>query len=184
MHTGLHADGVADVALQHLVQTHQKVDGALFGQVDFLQVSGHQRCDRLQCQVRRQFGGGFGFVLEGEVFSFGFQKEVERVVNRHFDNQIDRHLEFPNLLGEHQTRLVIGKGVLLPVHKMLGRFDFKRVGNDVAAAMRCGAQSNNLWSQLDQAVVGVVGDVAQCGVNRHGDSAIVRATATKKSEQA
>ena len=47
LHTRLHADQVADIALQHLVQVDQEVDGALLGQVDLLQVGGHQRRDRV-----------------------------------------------------------------------------------------------------------------------------------------
>ena len=34
LHAGLHADQVADVALQPLVERHQKVDGALLAAVD------------------------------------------------------------------------------------------------------------------------------------------------------
>ena len=123
LHAGLHADGVGDVPVQPLVDVDQKVDGPAFAAVDLRQVVAQQR--------RQCFGGQVGrellllrlFIQEGEVLRAWLQKEVERVVYRHLDHQVDGHLEFGGRLRKHQPCLVVGERVLLPVDEVLARFD-------------------------------------------------------------
>ena len=167
LHARLHADQIADVVLQFLVDAHQEVDGALRLAIDLAEVVAQQRRVRLGGQVGRQFLRHQRVVLEREILGAGFEEEIERVVDRHFHHQVDRHLEPGGLLRENQPRLVIGEGVLLPVDEMLRRLDLERIGDDGAARMRGGPQTHHLGAQLHRPVVAVVGDVVQCGVDGH-----------------
>ena len=153
--------------LHHLVQVHQEDHAAALGAVDLVQVGLHQRRDRVGDQVGRELLLEAGLVGEGEFLGLGFQEEVEGVVHRHLDHQVHGDLELGGLLGEHQARLVVGERVLLPVDEMARRLDLQRIRNDVAAAVRRGPQANHLGPQRDQAVVFVVGDVVQGGVDGH-----------------
>jgi hypothetical protein len=174
LHARLHADGVVDVLVHHLVQIDQEDDAASFGAVDLVQVGLHQRRGRLGDQVGRQLLFQLRRVGEGELLRVGLQEEVERVVDRHLGHQVDRHLELGGLFGKHQTGLVVGKRVLLPVDEVAHRLDLERVRNDVAAAVRRRAQADHLGPQRDRAVVFVVGDVVQGGVDGHSRLGWVR----------
>ncbi|MCY1214496.1 hypothetical protein D9M72_263100 [compost metagenome] len=167
LHAGLHADEVADVLLHLLVDADQEVDGALFLALDPVEVGLQQRRGLLGDEVGRQLFGLRGRVLEGEVLGLRLEEEVEGVVDRHLDHEVDRDLELARLLGEHEPRLVVGERVLHPVDEVLGRLDPQRVRDHIAAAMGRGAQSHDLRAQLHQAVVCVVGDVVECGVDGH-----------------
>ena len=154
--------------MQLLVQSDQEINGALLAAVHLGEVGLHQRCHGRRDHVGREFFGQRRLVPEGKVLCRGFQKEIKRVVDRHLDDQIDGHLEFPRLLGEHQTGLVVRKRILLPVHEMQRRLDLQGIGDHMAAAVRCRAQAYHLRPQGNQPVVGIVGDMAQRGVNGHG----------------
>ena len=167
LHAGFHADQVLDVALHHLVDIDQEVDAAALGVVELCKVRLDQWRRAFGDEVRRQFFSQRGRVLERVVLGGRLQEKVEGVVDRHFDDQVDRDLELAGFLGEHQARLVICEGILLPVDEMIGRFNAQRVRNDVAAAVRCRSQTNDLRSQLHRTVVLVMGDVVECSVNGH-----------------
>ena len=168
LNAGFHADQVLDVFADQLVQVNQKGVRAAFGQVDLFQISRHHGGDRIRHQIRRQFLLELGLIGEGELHRRRFQEVVKRVVHRHLDYQIHRDLELFGLFREHQTRLVIGKRVLLPVDEMVCRLDLERIGDDVGTAVRRRAQPDDLWPKIDQTVIGVVGHVIQRGVNGHG----------------
>jgi hypothetical protein len=170
LHPGLHADQVLDVVLQLLVDRHQEVDGGARRAVDLLQVVLHQRRERLHRQVGRQFLRHLRLVLERELLGARLQEKVERVVHRHFDHHVHRHLEFGGGFGEHQPGLVVGERVLLPVDEVVGRLDPQRIGDDLAAAMRRGPQSHHLGPQVHRPVVFVVGDVVEGGMDGHAAS--------------
>ena len=159
LHAGLHADQVIDIGLNLLVDADQEVDGALLGAVDLGEIGLDQRRHLVGDEVLRELFGLLRAVLEREVLGLRLEEEVERVVDRHFDHEIDRHLEFARLLREYQASLVIGKRILLPVDEMQFGLDAQRIRNDVAAAMRRGAQAHDLRSQLHRPVVLVMGDV-------------------------
>ena len=167
LHAGLHADQVLDVALDLLVDGDQEVVGGLLLQVQLVQVGLHQRGGGLGDQVGRELFLQRGAVLEREVLGLGLQEIVEGVVHRHFDDQIDRDLELGGFGGEHQAGLVVGKRVLLPVDEVLSGFYLERVRDDVAAAVGCWAQANHLGAEVDRAVVLVVRNVVQCGMDGH-----------------
>ena len=118
-------------------------------------------------QVRGQFLLQQVVVLEGVFFSARLQEKIERIVHRHFNHQIDRDLEFTGFFWKHQPPLVVGERVLLPVDVMCRRLHLEGVRNDLAAAMRRRPQANHLGSQIDQPVIGVVGNVVQSSVNGH-----------------
>jgi hypothetical protein len=58
--------------------------------------------------------------------------------------------------------------VLLPVDEVLLRQDFQGIGQNPRTAMRRRTESNDLWTQLDRAVVAVMRDMVQGDMNRHG----------------
>ena len=153
--------------MHHLVDVHQKVNGTALSAVNASQTILEALGQLVSRQIGRQFLFQQGLVLEGKVLGTGFQKEVKGVVDRHFNHQIDRDLEFARLLFKHQPALVVGKGVLLPVDVMINRVYLERIRNDFAAAVGRRPQANHLRTQVDHAVVFVVGNVTQCCVNRH-----------------
>ena len=167
LHTGFHADGVADVLVQALVDLHQKVDGALALAVHAGQVFFEQRRLGVFDQIRLQFFAHGVRILEGHFFGRGLQKKVKRVEHGHFGDHVHRDFEGGGLFGKNQSRLVVGKSVLLPVDEVLCRFDLEAVAQDAAAAVRRWAQADDLGAQLHRTVVGVVGDVVQGNVYRH-----------------
>lgn len=63
-------------------------------------------------------------------------------------------------------RLVICKGVFLPVDEVLGGFDIEAVIQDAVAALRRWSQENHLFANLNRTVVGVMVDVDQGNVYR------------------
>ena len=153
--------------MHHLVDRHQKIDGAALAPVDAGQAGFDAFGQVLGCQVGCQLLLEQRLVVEGVFLGAGLQKEVKRVVHRHFHHQIDGDLELARLLLKDQAALVVGKRILLPVDEVLRRFHLERIGNDLAAAMGCRAQTNHLRPQVDELVVLVVGDVVQGGVNGH-----------------
>jgi hypothetical protein len=167
LHAGLHADEVADVALQALVQADQEVDGALLAPVDAVQEGCKGRCGRVFHQVGRQLGLKRVVVGEGKRLGARLQEEVERVVHRHLGHEVDGDPELGGLVREDQARQVVGERVLLPVDEVAFGLDLERVGQDVGAAVRCRAQPHDLRRESHPAVVLVVGDVVQRDVNRH-----------------
>ena len=139
LHAGLHADQIADVLVHHLVDRHQKIDGAALAPVDAGQAGLDAFGQVLGGQVGCQFLLEQRFVVERIFLGAGLQKEVKRVVHRHLHHQIDRDLELARLLLKDQAALVVGKRILLPVDEVLRRFHLERIGNDLAAAMGCRA---------------------------------------------
>ena len=170
MHTGFHADQVADVLVHHLVHRHQKVNAAALTQVD----AGQAGLEALARRLSRQVGGQLlrqqGLILERVMVCAGLQKEVKRVVDRHLHHQVHRHFELAGRFGENQPSLVVGKRVLLPVDEVPGRLDLERVRDDFAAAMRRRAQPDHLWPKVNGLVVAVMGGVGQRGVDGHQGS--------------
>jgi hypothetical protein len=167
LHARLHADQVADVVLQALIQPDQEVDGALLVARHAVDEGLQARRRRPLDKVRRQVVREFRRVGKGVVLGIGLEEEVERVVHRHLGHQVHRDLEFGGRLGKHQACQVVGKGVLLPVDEVSGRLDAQRIAKDRRAAMRCRAQAHHLRRQADAAVVAVMRDVVQRDMDRH-----------------
>ena len=108
-----------------------------------------------------------GVVNEGRFFGVGFQEEVEGIDDRHFGDQIDLHQKLAGLFREYKAREIIGLRVLLPIQEMLLGRDLQGIAEDRRAAMRRGAQADNLRRQIDQLVVGVMRAVGERDLDGH-----------------
>ena len=168
LHTGLHADQVADVLVQASIDIDQKVDRAQRRAVHCVQVFFKGGGEWQLGEIGLQFFLQRLAVVKRHFFGRGLDKEVKRVEHRHFGHQVHRDLEFGGFFGEHQAGLVVGKRVLLPVDEVVCWLNAQAVRQDAAAAMRRGAQANHLGAELHRTVVTVVGDVVQGNVDGHG----------------
>ena len=97
----------------------------------------------------------------------GLQEEVERIEDRHFGNQIDFHRELRGWLREDQAREIVALRVLLPVDEVVLGKNFQRIGEDRRAAVRGGAQPDDLRSERYPPVVPVAGLMVKRNVNGH-----------------
>jgi hypothetical protein len=86
-------------------------------------------------------------VLEWKFFGCWFEEKIERVDHRHFGDQVDFHGEYFSGLVEYQPCLEIPLRVLLPVDEMVLGLDTQRVGGDPGAALRSGAEADDLGGQ-------------------------------------
>ena len=118
MHAGFEADLVGNILLQALIQTDQKINGALAVAGDFLEIGGEaRRCCALQ-QIRHQLNAFRIGVGKRVMLGVRFEKEVEGIEHRHLRDQIDFNPKLARLVGEHQARQIIRLRVLLPVEEM------------------------------------------------------------------
>ena len=168
LYARFHADQVADIGGQTLIQAYQKIHRRQRRAVDSRQIRGESRGQRQCFQVRRQLALLIGGVAERDFFGVGFQEEIERIEYRHLGDQVDFDAQFVSFFRKHQTRQVIALGVLLPIDEVLFRQHLQRVGQNPSAAMSRRTQTNNLWAELDRAVVAVMRNVVQRDMNRHG----------------
>ena len=156
---GFHADGVADVALYLGVDRDQKIDAAHRLARDAGHVLGEFRAVIDLVEIRRQLVPLAGLIGKGNLLGVRFEKEVKRIDHRHFGDQVDLDAELARLFREDQARQVIALRVLLPVDEVFFRPDLERVGQDARARMRAGTQADDLGPEIDQAIIGVMGDV-------------------------
>lgn len=64
-------------------------------------------------------------------------EKVERVQHRHLGDELHIHAEFLHLVWEHEPRVPIRKGILLPVDEVLAARDLLRVAQNFV--LECGA---------------------------------------------
>ena len=170
LHPGLKTYEVANVPLHLLVELHQEIDRAECLLRGFENPGIQVILETLALRCDQQVGSQLLTQLSrhGERIVLGpwLQEEVERVVHRHFHHQVHRDLEFTGFSREYQTRLVIGKGVLLPVDEV-SRLHPQAVGNHLPPRMRGWPQPNDLRSQLHRPVVSILRDVVKCCVDGH-----------------
>ena len=164
---GLHADQIADVALQPLVQRHQEIDRACALARHLRKIGGEPRRRRQSLHERRQFHHLPGVVDEGHLFGLRLQEEVERVQDRHLGDQVDLDAERVGLFGKHQAGEIVGLRILLPVDEVADRFHPHRIREHARTRVRAGAQTNDLWPERDRAVVAIVRDVVQRDMDGH-----------------
>ena len=168
LYARLHADRVADVALQALVQVDEEVDRPRRRLV----------AHRLShCRTRRPAGSTSRYgsrslrraalVDERNLLRLGLQEKVERITHGHVGDEIDVDEESRHLLGKHDAREEIAVRILLPVQKVAFRLDAQRVAQHGRAAVRRGPQANDLRPHLHGAVVLVMSPVVQGDVERH-----------------
>ena len=175
LNAGLHADDIADVALEPRVERHQKVDGAHARPCEAGDHRADQRAGRLGRQIGGQLMGQLRLVGEGEGLGIGLDEEVERVDHVHIGLEVDLDAELLGLLGEDVTRQPVAVRILLPVHEMLGGEHLQRIAGDLGSAVRRWPQPDHLRPKAGQAVVFVMGDVMEGDRDRHGRGSIVRA---------
>ena len=171
LHTGFEADGVADLLLEPPVHLDEEVDRgrALF------QILRKQRIDQRQHARRgrgefhegREFLPQRGVVGEGENARAFLEEKIERVVDRHFRDQIHLDGELAHLLRKDEPRVPVGKGILLPVDEMLPAGHALGVAENVRPAMRCRAQAHDMRRVSDRAIVAVGGAVVERDVDGH-----------------
>ena len=171
LHPGFHADDVADVLAQTLVQADQEVDDPRRLAADHAQPFLQQRAVFLHVQIRRQLTAQSRLVGEGVGLGVALDEEVEGVDHRHLGDQIDGDTQFTDLLGEHQPGLEIAKRILHPVDEILARrLDAQRIGMDGGAGVRRGSQANHMRRDADRTVEAVGGLVMQGNAYGHGQS--------------
>ena len=92
LHSRLHTDDVADLALHHLIQSDQKIHRAL-GLARHFGEKGREHGDYPASISRngRNSRAAEAVVGKGILFRVRLQEEVERIVDRHFGNQIHLH---------------------------------------------------------------------------------------------
>ncbi len=167
LHPGFHADQVADVFAQTLIEPHQKIDGRDRHAADPIQIRLELGRQRQLLQVRAELVLFVLAIGEGGFVSVGLEKEIERVEDRHFSDKIDFDTEFRGFFREYQTRQIVALGILLPVGEMLFGQHFERIGEYAGAAMGRWTQTNDLRAKLDGPVIAVVRDVVQRDMYRH-----------------
>ncbi len=106
-------------------------------------------------------------IFERDGLRVFLDEEVERVVDRHFGEHVDRDRKFVGRLREHQPRQIIAVRILLPVDEMVLGLDLQRIGQDRRAAMRGRPQADDLRPERHRAVIGIAGGVVEFRENGH-----------------
>ena len=168
LHARFHADQIAHVLRQLLVEVDEEIVGLARLARNLVQVSLEQRRRRQLHEVGRELVKLPVLVLEREFLGAGLEEVVERVDDRHLGHQIHLDRELARLLREHEAREPVGLRILLPVDEVLLGQDPERVGVHRRARMRRGPQAHHLRAERDRPVVAVTRDVVKRDVNRHG----------------
>ena len=150
-----HPHDVADPLVQHGVEVDEEINGAARGQIDI----GHQLFQQRAVLGYLEIGGQFLaraiIIGEGDVMGAFLKEEIERVDGIHAGDQIDCHLKQPGMFWKHQPRHEVAERVLLPVDEVFDRLDLLGIAQDRGSAMGRGPEADNLWSELDGAVIAI-----------------------------
>ena len=131
-----------------LVDRHQEIAGSdRFGGeflADAAQPGAEAGSGGARFQKRRQVL--FQRVVVGERIMGGarFEKEIKGIVDGHFDNQFHLDAQFGHFIREHEAGVPVGERVLLPIDEMPAAGDFLRITQDGRAAMRRGAEPDDM----------------------------------------
>ncbi len=104
LHAGLHADQVAHVPCDLLVELHQEVVGPLRRARDLVEPGLEERRERQAREIRRELDLLPRLVLEGELLGVRLEEEIERIDDRHLGHQIHLDRQLARLLLEHEAR--------------------------------------------------------------------------------
>ena len=166
--TGLHADVVFERLPDLLIEVDQKVLGRAGLAIHFLQQGHQQRAGFRQFAIRHQFLGELFVVFERVFGGVFLQKEIKRVDHGHVRDHLHFNVEVCGLLRKHQPGQIVAERVLLPVDEMLLRQDAQRITQNRRAAVRGGAQAQDMRRHVDGPVVLIVGLVANGDADSHG----------------
>ena len=132
-----------------------------------MEPGGEQGSGWLGLEIRPQFTGEGVVVGKRIVFCSRLQKEVERIENRHFRDQVHLDEKLRRGFGEDQARQIVSLWILLPVDEVVCRVDLQGLGENRGAAVRRGTEPDYLGAEVDPAVISIAGFMIQRNVNRH-----------------
>jgi hypothetical protein len=153
LHAGLHPDLIVNGILQGSVDFHHYIDGAAGFPLEAGNQSRQQRTRFSHRDEWCQLARLLCIVGERETFSGLLEEEIERILHRHFHDQIHLDIESRRRLREHQPRQIVRLWVLLPVDEMLHRPDIQAVGEDFRPAIRCRPEPHDVGAVADRALV-------------------------------
>ena len=168
LHAGLHANHIADVAAQTLVQADQEVDGA----DGFAGDGGQPMVERgwtagSVSRKGRESRADAASYEKGNFSAYGSRKKSNGLKTAISATRSTSTKNSSGCFREHQASQIVRLRVLLPVEEMLFGVDFQRIGKDRRAAMRRRAEAHDLGAEFDKAVVPVLSFMIQRDVNRH-----------------
>ena len=174
LHAGFHANEIADVALQTLIELDQEIDGVAAIARDRGEERRQAGSRRLGVEIGPQLLRELGGIGERKAVGERLDEEVERIDHRHVGQEIDGDGELAGLLRKHEARQPVSVRVLLPIHEMLGRRHLERIAHDAGAAVRRRPQPDDLGPEPDRPIVLVPRDMMETGEDRHGYAAPMR----------
>jgi hypothetical protein len=170
LHAGLHADDIGDHAAgQAALRSTTKLTVRIRLAVDASQgrlraAARPARACADRSRGRRAVSSGIG---EGEVLGLALDEEVEGLIDRHVGDEIDLDLQLGHRLGKDEAGQIVAVGVLLPVHEMLAGVTFSEWLFTLVAECGAGLQPDDLGPERDRAVIFVMGEVVDSGLDRH-----------------
>ncbi len=167
MHAGLETDAVFDLTPEQLIEANQEINGASLGDVHGLEEFPEHGTGGTGLEEGSEFLFERGVVIERIFFSVGFEEEVERVIDRHFGDEVHLDEQLARFFGNDEAAEVVAERILLPVQEMFSGQDAKRITEDGGAAMRGGPQADDVGRVRDRAVILVMCPVVESYVYRH-----------------
>src|SRR5262249_15660863 len=127
LYARFHADQIFDVAGELAIELDKERDAAHLLPRNCSQVTREERRQRLLTKVRREFHSLPRFVFERIVLGVRFEEKIEWVNDRHLGDEVDFDAKLARGFRKYKARQIVCLRVLLPVDKMLGRFDPQRI---------------------------------------------------------
>jgi len=135
LNTRLHANQIADVALEPLVEVYQEVNASLAGCTDGFQIFANQRLRRGDFAEGRQLAIEPSFIGERKCFGVGLEEKIEGVNDGHFRDEVDFEREELRALGEDEACEEIALRVLLPIDEVGAGLHLEGVGGHPGPAV-------------------------------------------------
>ena len=162
------ADQVAGFLPDALVDQHKEINSTHRFARDRREVSeqygARRRCLQKRCQILFQRG----VIGEGELRRRFFEKEIERIVNRHFDDQVDFHQEFGRRFWKNDSRQIVAERILLPIEEVAFGQNALGITKNGCSGMRSGAQSDRVRRMRHRSIIHIVRTMVEGNVNSHG----------------
>ena len=163
-----HADQVLDVMREMAIELDDEVDRACLRAVELVEESLKKGTGRLRRPVDDEVRPQVLAIVERPVLGVLLDEEVERIIHGHVGDDVDLDLELGDEFRKDVAGEPIAVRVLLVVHEMPGRRHFERMGDDAGAAVRRGAEPDDLRTERNGPVIFVMRQVMDCGSDRHG----------------